>query len=96
MPSLTEFAALTRTTSVEVDGIAVELTYRPHVLTTAFLLGMYERSMEELIGEVVTGWNLTGEDGAVIPLTAEGLGPVPAPLLHGLWRGIERAAVRGN
>ena len=89
--NLGDLTKQTRTVTVRFEGTDDTLTvaYRPHCLTPARQAAFSQATREgrhtdvmiEGIQVLVTEWDLLGEDGQPVPLTAEALAEVPMLVL---------------
>jgi hypothetical protein len=101
MPSLSELLADVATVEVQWRTKVVVVNYLPGKVTGAWLAGWGARLKDvvgddefmpahaEFLAEVVTGWDITGDDGQPLTVTAEAILGLP----HGLARRIEAAMV---
>ena len=81
----------TKTTTVQFEGVEdpLTVTYRPRHLTPARQAafreaaeaGRHTEALVEGIVGLVAAWDLLGEDGRPVPLTAEALADVPLEVL---------------
>jgi hypothetical protein len=80
----------------EYEGEILNVQYRTGEITPAELAQQAEQEgMAGLIGGLVkwlVSWDLLGEDGKPLPITAEALNLVPTPFLNGLYVMIMRDA----
>lgn len=96
MPKLSELRAASRTVSVSVDGGSIAVRYRPNVYTAGFLSELADKSVSEALCSLLTGWDLTDDDGEEIPITPAVLADLPLPLLQAIWRAVQEDLLPGN
>jgi hypothetical protein len=101
MPSLSELLADAATVEVKWRTRLVVVDYLPGKVTGAWLAAWGARlkgiagddefmpAHAELLADVLTGWDITGDDKAPLPVTVEAVLRLP----HGLARRIEAAIV---
>lgn len=87
--TLAHLIADTRTLSIPVGDDTLTVTYRPSGLTPATEGKLHELASAERAGgmlvtfllDMLTGWDLLGEDGAPLPITDEVLSRLPLTFL---------------
>lgn len=97
---LNAIASKTATTEVPFLGETVRLDYRPALLTRDRLAALDAENVDEdtaatFLCDVLAGWDLTN-DGEPLPITVEGLGKVPFPLLKEMMKGLVEGTKPGE
>ena len=95
---------VTKTKTIEIDGEAVTIEYRPGVLTFQF-----ERDMKALDAEaepdlgfttlfcqLVKSWDIEISEGVPLPVEPEALLSVPTDILLGVFGGVQKADAPGE
>jgi hypothetical protein len=97
VPKLSEFAnkRSTKRLTVEIGDVAIELSYRPAVVTprwqkaaAAAKDGDIDTGLLVPMCQLVAGWDLENDDGTPVPLTPEGLQDIPAQALLAILQAV--------
>ena len=91
--TLSRLAADRKTVDVAFGEEIISVTYRPRWFTALTESRFREASEQErhakaaieMFIDFVSEWNVTDDNGDVIPLTAEGLSPVPTVILTDIF-----------
>jgi len=92
MPSLGQIVDATRRVVVTFGDVELKIAYRPGAVTPrlqrairqAQIEGDVDTVMLEMLIRLVASWDLTDDDGALVPLTTDALADLPVRLLSGI------------
>lgn len=86
---LADLTKATRTVVADYDGLTVNITYAPGKLTPAVEARLNDANennrpasgVADELANIITGWDILGDDGEPVPITAELLHEFPTRFL---------------
>lgn len=71
--------------TVEYAGETLTVEYRHATYTPAFLDRMGDKSVSDVLAELLSSWDLTDDKDKPLPISAEQLNNLPVPFLRAVW-----------
>lgn len=107
MPALSDLKAVTATATVDFHGIPVTVKYRPGEMTLRLERDLFDQPDDETQSEgrgrvvgaflrIIAEWDVTGDQGLALPVSAESLEEIPRDVLWDVLRQLSSRESRGK